>query len=832
MAEWKLQQTPPALRESVRQLTRAAVAAVCIWTLGCSSGKAPPAPAASPATATAPKYPPPPPLPTLESARCRVYSSEPGWQVFVDGNPVRDAAGQAVVTPCAVTAAPGTHTVAVARDGMGDLSQQVRFEGDAEAVFDTAAAAQSGESALLAAPLLSATPGTPVPLRSINTPERESDPFVTPDGRSLWFVAERAGTRGVYMATRGGPLEDFSEPKLLEMSRGSDLPATPSLTADEQSVIYVVPEKARVWKVTRSSPLADFDDRTPLYFTSAGGEQWLSAQITGDALRLYFVREAAGKTETRVVLREGVDAKFNQVLVVNMPGLHPCLSSDGLRQFVYDGTTLNRARRTALTSPFSEPEKVRDLVLEDYRHSPRHRQYFVTDDEQWLFYCDDPERGGDLYMVRLSEGPAWGVALHGAPIEPRAMVAAAPQSTLETPTEPTPTTPAPEEKPADPRSLFLAYTLFREALLKLVAERRFDDAAAQIAAARDNQELAEARELLDWDAADIAALQQLWRDVERAAAQLKPGDQFRDGSLRLEFVRYADGVLIGKARTREVERPLAKLDAASLVDLAERVAEPADPLSKLRTATLFAYDPDTAASTRGRSYVEAGDAGKQVAERMAIRLVRQAEWELARSDFARALEFIERIAKEHSGTDAATVASELREKLYTQYEWKRVGPRQWQTGPDGEYAAGAGREEGSVLLSPQAYSRFELTMEYRTTGATGQGGVFFRYRGTGAFYNRCFKIQLSNDKGVNPDPYCTGAIFSVVAPKENAAGNDGEWNTFRMQVDGEAVKVWINDRLVQETEAIDDQIPESGYLALDGIAGGIAYRRVVVSGEE
>ena len=104
--------------------------------------------------------------------------------------------------------------------------------------------------------------------------------------------------------------------------------------------------------------------------------------------------------------------------------------------------------------------------------------------------------------------------------------------------------------------------------------------------------------------------------------------------------------------------------------------------------------------------------------------------------------------------------------------------------------------------------------------------------GAGAFYNRCFKIQLSNDKGVNPDPYSTGAIFSVVAPRENAAGNDGEWNTFRVQVDGESVKVWINDRLVQETEAIDDQIPESGHIALDGIAGGIAYRRVVVSGEE
>jgi hypothetical protein len=438
--------------------------------------------------------------------------------------------------------------------------------------------------------------------------------------------------------------------------------------------------------------------------------------------------------------------------------------------------------------------------------------------------------------VRLAHGPAWGVALHGEPIEPRAMAVAAtqPPSVTRTPEaseSPSAAAAAPEEKPVDPRTLPLPYTQFREGLLSLAAERRFDDAAARVAAARDDPQLAAARELLDWDAADVDALQQFWKQIETAAARLKPGDQFRDGSLRLEFVRYVDGLLVGKARTREVERPLTKLDSASLVELAERVADPADPATKLRVATLFAYDPDAIASTRNRRFADAGNAGTQLAERLALRLVRQAEWELARGGFAAALGLIERVGSEHSGTEAQAAAAGLREKLYTQYEWKRVGKRQWQTLPDGEYAASAEREEGSVLLSPQAYSRFELALEYRTTGATGQGGVFFRYPGTGALYNRCFKIQLSNDKGVNPDPYCTGALFSVLAPKLNAAGNDGDWNTFRMQVDGESVKVWINGRLVQETEAIDDQIPESGYIALDGIAGGIAYRRVLVSGQ-
>jgi hypothetical protein len=214
-----------------------------------------------------------------------------------------------------------------------------------------------------------------------------------------------------------------------------------------------------------------------------------------------------------------------------------------------------------------------------------------------------------------------------------------------------------------------------------------------------------------------------------------------------------------------------------------------------------------------------------------MRLVRLAEWELARDNPGPALQLIHRVAAENPDTPASQAAAALRERVYTGFAWQRRGNRQWENGPEGEYAAGAGRAEGSLLLSPREYARFELSMEYRTTGPTGQGGVFFRYRGTGPLYNRCFKIQLSSDQGVNPDPYCTGALFSLQAPRINAARQAGEWNAFRLKVEREQVQVWINDQLVLETEAIDDQVPEAGYVALDGIAGGIAYRRVVVRGE-
>ena len=150
-------------------------------------------------------------------------------------------------------------------------------------------------------------------------------------------------------------------------------------------------------------------------------------------------------------------------------------------------------------------------------------------------------------------------------------------------------------------------------------------------------------------------------------------------------------------------------------------------------------------------------------------------------------------------------------------------------GPDGEFTAGPERAENALLISKQEFERFELSMEYRTNARDGQGGVFFRYAGTGRLYGRCFKIQLTNDRGLAADEYCTGSLFGIEAPRVNAAGAMGEWNTFRMRVVGEDFTVWINEQVVIDTDAVDDQIPESGYVALDGIPGGISYRKVLLT---
>ena len=117
-------------------------------------------------------------------------------------------------------------------------------------------------------------------------------------------------------------------------------------------------------------------------------------------------------------------------------------------------------------------------------------------------------------------------------------------------------------------------------------------------------------------------------------------------------------------------------------------------------------------------------------------------------------------------------------------------------------------------------------MEDNVSDWTGRS--ILRYSGEGDLYNNGFKIQLSNDHGVAPDQHSTGSLFSVEPPIRNAAKVGGAWNTFKMQVEDEDVQLTINDVKVLDTIASDPEIATKGFVALDGIEGGIVYRKVLL----
>ncbi len=808
------------------------IAALLLLLFGCSGDKEPDTQSAShdktTKTETQQQKSDALPLPDFPTGQCRIDTTQPGFLVFVDGTQVLDQQGEPIRTPCVVIASSGAHTVTIVREGFRDLSRVASFGKSGEIVFDTKLM-QSGESLLLNAPYRGVPLGQPIALNSLNSIGNEFDPFVSPDGRAIWFAADRGEGKGIYTATRLTPLHPFDPPTLLRLTSSIDQAASPSLPADGKSVVYAIPSKGRIRALTRSSELAEFSDPKILFADKNLNARLPSAQILASGQRIYFTRQLQGKIETRVIRRQtDPDHPFGKVSIVQFPGHHPVLSSDGLRQFLFDGKTLSRARRTSVTSTFQAPQVLHKLELAGYEHSRGHRQFFVTDDEQWLFYSDDPGGSGDLYQVRLSHGPSWGVPLSGTAAKPRQLAVNEPSMPKEPEPEPeSPTEPA--EPEVDPRALPLPYVVYRKRLRELTLQRNFDASLEQVAAAQSNPGMRDAAELIEWDRQDLQQLQQFWNDLLSALGKLSVGDEVRIGIIRGQFVKLENGVLTLKGRTREVEKPLVEIDAASLISMTKSVLNKQNPEHARRIATFLIYANDKSTGRLKDWIKAAGTGGTELVDRLAQRELWIAEQELARGNLARSLQQINLVIKDYRDSPRAAQAEKLLEQLYTRTAWRRTGRRQWMTGPLGEYSAEPGRVEQAALVSPKQYGDFQLTMEYQTTTSTGNGGVFFKYPGSGRFDRNALKVHLAADAGVNPDPYCTGALFAIEAPIKNVAPPVGKWAQFHMRVQGNHLTVTINGRKVLDTEFAENDLPEQGHVALDGISGGIRYRKILLT---
>ena len=779
-------------------------------------------------TQAAPADPSTIPLPKYTTAELRVYTTPADFQVLVDGQLVRAESGEPVLTPCAVTIDRGSHHVTVAREGYSDEGRLLTVEGSTEAEFEPVASTDSGRYSLLNSPWFETPVAEPIPLDSLNSAGSELDPYVTPDGLSIFFPADRADGRGIYLATRPSVWHPFDPPQLITLTRSSDLPASPSITADALTVVYAVPEQARIWSVTRPGPLSPFDDRVPVRFNARTNSRWLSAQILPDALRLYWVEadspgDSANLRGLAAVRREAADG-FDSTLEYPLPGLHPALSRDGLRQYLFDGQTLKRARRASVRESFSRPEVIASLKPEGYVHTASRRQWWLMDNEQWLFYCDDPNaEDPNLWAVRVFEQPGWGFHPVGRAIPPKPKVVAS------TPADSPGGTPKEPSKPkVDPRTLPLPYAVFREKFVRLAGARDYAAAKKLLDEAEQNAALADDRGLLAWDRQDLAQLQQVLANAERGAGTLKPGDTVRLGSVRLDFVRFAEGELVAKSKTKEVTRRLAELDTSNVVDLAELAGDPDNAEFALRVGTFLHYEPDGGERAAASWLERAGGTGQRFGQRLRERRLHLARQELARNNRGAGLLLLRNLVEQAPESAEAATAEELIEQLYTSFEWTPRGSRRWGTPVQGTWVADLQQSAGSLLVSPEKYGDFELTLEWKVDGRTAQGGVYFRWPGGGQPGETAFKIHLANDAGIPADQFTTGSLFKLSAPRRNAARAGGQWNTLRLVVRGEHVRAEINGSPVLDTDAADPEIPLKGYVALDGSIGGITYRRILL----
>ncbi|HEY2253791.1 MAG TPA: family 16 glycoside hydrolase [Planctomycetaceae bacterium] len=761
---------------------------------------------------------------------------------MVDGEPARDDRGEKLTTPCEVDIPAGNRTLTVVREKFRDYSEEVVVSRGETFEFAPVFEPFAEVAGYFASRIAAAKVGKPIELANVNAGGPAWDPFLAADGLSLWFAGQKSDGRGIYVARRAQVFSDFGEAELV--SRNSDRPASPSLTDNLLTLAYSVPGKAQIRSLARGDVNAHFKQGPTLRFNEEDDKSWISAEISPDGKTLYYAEDRGDKTTAYVTKRRALGRPFDgEAKSFRLPGGHPRLTRDGLRQFWFDGEQLFRSSRVDLESAFTTPEPICEFGFDGYTPRPTYRQHFVSDDEQWLYYSDDPQETGKLFVVRIASSPRWGYAPRGRNLKRQELarnssIGESPKEKEEAkPTEPMPSEETERPAELDPRTAPLAYAEFTNRLEGLIAARDLPAAQEAIAAAQKDERLALAKTLLEWDREDVERLVRFQERVNSALSQLKPGDVVKAGSVQLEFAKYEEGEISGKVKgsDKTVSRSLAEFAPTDLVALVDKRAERSDKAAQLEIATFLDRSPKVSPQAVQTRFERAGAKGKEVAERKNLRQLRLIEQEVARNNLGAALSQISQLIDAFPKSKAADQARKLRDELPARIQWRAVGKQTWDTSVPGEHAVTGSKTPGSYLMSPIEYRNFLLTLEWKTTSDLAQGGIYFHFRGAGSkdsgdLRKNAFKIHLAGDWTTrdSPDKFATGSLFTVKAPSKNAVKLNGQWNTLSLRVEDNRVQAVVNGVAVLDTPASLPTVPAAGFVCLDGEFPGISYRKVLV----
>lgn len=761
------------------------------------------------------------PIPEVETGMCRIYGGDEQSIVLVDGQPARDAAGNYLSPPCEVRVARGSCTITLSRAGYQDFSIVVTVSEMSEVDFPPLQTAAEFSVTTATAPLFDLKPGVPHRFESINSPGAELDPWLSADGLTLWFAGDRTNGKAIYRATRPSVWHEFTEPEALLLSRGPALPASPSVTSDDLTVYYAVPADGRIWKLSREDTFDRFANKEVVLKSEQSSVSWTSALVTPDNLRLYWTELSGQTLNGFAAVRQSPEDKFSHPIKYPLPGLIPVLSSDGLRQYVFDGSSLARARRASLSVSFNDPLEIHSLSLSNYEVQPNRRQYFVSEDEQWMVYSLGDVANADLWIVRLSRDPGWGVIPTGKRIPPR------PPEVASIPTS-DPSEASTPGKAIDPRTIPLPVAVYRESWLRHLARREYDRALELTEEGLRDPALEDSRTLLQEDQAVVQKLKKFWTLAEFAFGKLEAGRPLMLGSARAVFQKYEGGTVSMTLGGKNIERLLRDFPASTVSTIVEAALEKDDSLGRGQLAHFLMFDEEGRISTAISRVEDDPEQYEELLQHATEADLHLAQQELERDNLVAGFRLLQRVMQQYPDSPASEQAKALEWKLYEKMDWQIVGSRKWETGEGGEFRADRQRVENSFLRSPRTYKDFVLQFEWMTFGNLGQGGVFFNYPGEGRVYNRAFKIQLANDYRAAPDAYSSGSLFGIAAPSENTVKPEGEWNQCRIVMQDGDVEVFMNDKKVLETLALSDEIPEEGYILFDGITGGISYRHILL----
>ncbi|MEM7755355.1 MAG: DUF1080 domain-containing protein [Planctomycetota bacterium] len=111
---------------------------------------------------------------------------------------------------------------------------------------------------------------------------------------------------------------------------------------------------------------------------------------------------------------------------------------------------------------------------------------------------------------------------------------------------------------------------------------------------------------------------------------------------------------------------------------------------------------------------------------------------------------------------------------------------------------------GGWLRTEKMYRDFEVSLEFIIPEG-GNSGVGLRCTSMGDPAFTGFEVQIADSHGKEPGREHAGAVYNAIPPATQAINPAGEWNSYRIRVEGDILNVWLNGEWVQQDQKLDDR---------------------------
>ena len=173
--------------------------------------------------------------------------------------------------------------------------------------------------------------------------------------------------------------------------------------------------------------------------------------------------------------------------------------------------------------------------------------------------------------------------------------------------------------------------------------------------------------------------------------------------------------------------------------------------------------------------------------------------------------------------------------------WIKEGgyPRTWQTENGELIGTATGYLKSGFILSPKSYTNFRLRFQYQLSAAANSGVALRAAPGEKEGQSQVplhLEVQLLDDGAyLKPDGRMdcfTGALYwctrgnTSLPPKHRAHFKAaGSWNEMEIELRGQRLQVWVNGRLVQDTDLDDLAFRADALPGLKRTAGRIGFQQ-------